>query len=146
MATHMTKRCFACMLMVVATMLARVSVPATSAHAGVSVGIGINLPAPPPLVPVPDTAVTYAPTVSTSYFFYGGRYYTFVGGVWYASPGYNGPWVLVTPARVPSPILAVPVRYYRVPPPEWHAWRHDEPPHWERHAVRQYTRGHEERR
>ena len=44
-----------------------------------------------------------------NYFFYGAQYYAFVGGTWYVSAGYNGPWVIVAPELVPRPILAVPV-------------------------------------
>ena len=100
-------------------------------HAGVSVNIGIDLPGPPELVPVPGTTVLYAPAVPGNYFFYAGQYYAFARGVWYAGPGYNGPWVVVAPELVPRPILAVPVRYFHNPPREWHAWRREAPPFWE---------------
>jgi len=65
-----------------------------------------------------------------NYFFYGAQYYAFVGGTWYVSAGYNGPWVIVAPELVPRPILAVPVGYYRVLPLAWRAWGRDAPPHW----------------
>jgi len=100
-------------------------------RAGVSVNIGIDLPAPPELVAVPASPVMYAPGTPANYFFYGGQYYVFTSGVWYASPGYNGPWVAVAPAYVSRPILAVPVGYYRVPPPAWRGWRREAAPHWE---------------
>jgi hypothetical protein len=96
----------------------------------VSVNIGIALPAPPQLVAVPATPVFYAPAVSANYFFYGGRYYVFTSGVWYASRGHNGPWVVLAPPAVPAPILAVPVKYYRAAPPGWKQWRRDAPPRW----------------
>lgn len=99
--------------------------------AGVSVNIGINLPAPPVLVPVPDTPVTYAPSGPANYFFYGGQYYVFANGLWYAGPGYNGPWAAVAPGYLPPPILAVPVRYYRAPPRAWRGWHREEAPHWD---------------
>lgn len=67
-----------------------------------------------------------------NYFFYGAQYYAFVGGTWYVSAGYNGPWVIVAPELVPRPILAVPVGYYRVLPLAWRAWGRDAPPRWER--------------
>jgi hypothetical protein len=44
-------------------------------RAGVSVTIGIDLPGPPELVPVPGTAVMYAPAVPANYFFYGPQNY-----------------------------------------------------------------------
>ncbi len=117
------------MLTVAAVMLTLL--PVSMGNAGVSVNIGIDLPGPPALVPVPATPVMYAPGVSANYFSYGGQYYAFVGGVWHVSPGYNGPWVVVAPEVVPRPILAVPVGYYRVPPPGWHGWRAEAPPHWD---------------
>jgi hypothetical protein len=101
------------------------------APAGVHVDLGINLPAPPPLVPVPAGPVLYAPTTPANYFFYAGQYYVFASGGWYVSAGYNGPWVVVAPEFVPRPILAVPVQYYHVRPPEWGRWRREEAPHWE---------------
>jgi hypothetical protein len=104
--------------------------PPFAAHAGVSVSIGINLPAPPPLVAVPSSPVLYAPSVDANYFSYGGQLYVFTAGVWYVGPRYDGPWAVVAPAYVPRPLLAVPLRYYRRPPPGWRHWHHDAPPHW----------------
>jgi len=98
--------------------------------AQVSVNIGINLPAPPPLVVVPSSPVQYAPSVEANYFFYGGEYFVFDGAHWYASSAYNGPWVVLAPEFIPMPVLQVPVRFYRRPPPEWRAWRHEAPPQW----------------
>jgi hypothetical protein len=102
-------------------------------HAQVSVNIGINFPAPPELAPIPGTPVLYAPGVGANYFFYGPDYYVFANGGWYVSRGHNGPWALVAPEFVPRPILAVPVQYYRVPPPAWRGWRREAAPQWEPH-------------
>jgi len=99
-------------------------------YAGVSVSIGIDLPGPPPLEPVPGTAIMYAPATPANYFFYAGQYWVFVNGGWYASAGYNGPWVIVAPAYVPRPLLGVPVRFFRVPPRAWRRWQADAPPRW----------------
>ena len=107
-------------------------------RAGVSVDIGINLPAPPPLVAVPGVPVMYAPGAPANYFFYGGSYWVFANGIWYEGGGYDGPWVAVAPAFVPRPLLAVPVRYYHVPPPAWARWRRERPPHWEAHWGRSW--------
>ncbi len=92
----------------------------------VSIGISIGLPLPPPppvvvaappaLVVVPGTPVYYAPALSYNYFFYAGHYYTFHDGAWFYAHAYNGPWGFVAAHRVPQPLLAVPVAYYRVPP------------------------------
>jgi hypothetical protein len=68
--------------------------------------------------------------VRANYFRYGSRYYVYDGG-WHVSNGYNGPWAVIAPEYVPRPILAVPVRYYRRPPPDWRGWRRDAPPRWE---------------
>ena len=85
--------------------------------AGVHVDIGIRLPAPPPLVVVPAVPVVqYAPSAPANVFFYGGQYWVFTNGGWYASAGYDGPWVVVAPQIVPRPLLVVPIRYYHVPP------------------------------
>ena len=102
------------------------------ADAQVSVNIGINLPGPPRLVAVPATPVVmYAPSVGANYFFYGNRYYVFANDGWFVGPGYNGPWTIVAPEFVPRPILRVPVRYYRVPPPAWRGWQRASAPRWE---------------
>jgi hypothetical protein len=115
-------------------------------NAGVSVNIGIQLPAPPEIVPVPSSPVMYAPEAPGNYFFYGGQYYFFASGVWYASPGYNGPWVALAPEYVPRPILAVPVRYYRTPPPAWRGWGREAAPHWEARWGRLWVEGRPSRR
>jgi hypothetical protein len=104
---------------------------AGAAQAQVGVDIGIHLGSPPPLVAVPSSPVMYAPSVNANVFFYGNQYYVFRRGAWYASPRHEGPWAAVGPEFVPRPILAVPVRYYRVPPAEWRAWHHEAPPHWQ---------------
>ena len=99
-------------------------------RAEATVSFGVDLIAPPQLVVVPGTPVAYAPAVPANYFFYGGQYYVFSNGAWFASHGYRGPWVAVAPAYVPRPLLAVPVGYYRAAPWQWHRWHHGAPPHW----------------
>jgi len=100
---------------------------------GVRIGISVPVPAPPTvvitpprppvvvvappqLVVVPGSPVFYAPGGSMNFFAYGGRYYTFHEGAWFVATTYGSPWVTIAPARVPRPVLAVPVTYYRVPP------------------------------
>lgn len=105
---------------------------ASVGHAQVGVNIGINLPGPPSLVIVPQTPVAYAPAVSSAnLFFYGGQYYVFANNAWYLGPTYNGPWAVIAPTHIPAPILAVPVRYYRAPPPGWKHWKREAPPRWD---------------
>jgi hypothetical protein len=97
-----------------------------------SIGVKIGLPAPPPivvappppvvitrppqLVVVPGSPVFYAPGVSINFFAYAGRYYSFHEGSWFVAATYGGPWATIVPARVPQPVLAVPVGYYKIPP------------------------------
>jgi hypothetical protein len=100
---------------------------------GVRIGISVPVPAPPtvvitpprpPLVVVappqlavvPGSPVFYAPSASMNFFAYGGRYYTFHEGAWFVATTYGSPWETIAPARVPRPVLAVPVAYYKVPP------------------------------
>ena len=100
---------------------------------GVRIGIGVPVPAPPTvvitpprppvvvaappqLVVVPGSPVFYAPSASMNFFAYGGRYYTFHEGAWFVATTYGSPWVSIAPAKVPRPVLAVPVTYYKVPP------------------------------
>lgn len=119
------------MLVYMVLAVALVGVSTGAATAQVSVNIGINLPVPPSLIIVPGTPVAYAPAIPANYFFYGGQYYVFSNNGWYVAPRYDGPWVVVAPAYVPAPILTVPVRYYRAPPPHWKPWRRAAPPQWD---------------
>ncbi len=58
-----------------------------SAEAQVHVDIGINLPAPPQLVVIPEVrTVQYAPAAPANLFVYGGQYWAFANGGWYAGP------------------------------------------------------------
>jgi hypothetical protein len=116
--------------------------PATFAHAEVNVSIGINMPAYPRLVLIPGYPVYYDPYVDANYFFYDGMYWVYQGDNWYASSWYNGPWQLVDPYSVPVFLLRVPVRYYRRPPPYFHGWRADAPPHWGAHWGRDWEERH----
>lgn len=115
---------------------------ATVAHADVSVSIGINLPAYPRLVLIPGYPVYYDPYVDANYFFYDGVYWVYQGDNWYVSSWYNGPWQLVDPYSVPVFLLRIPVRYYRRPPPYFHGWQPNSPPHWGEHWGREWEQRH----
>lgn len=103
--------------------------PALVRAADVHVGINVGVPAPPPVVALPGPpgivavpgvpAVSYAPQVSFNLFAYGGQYYTYDNGNWFLAPTYGQPWAYVPREHVPRQVLAVPVRYYRVPPGHW---------------------------
>ena len=126
---------------------------AADVHVGINVGVPpppvVALPAPPSYVAVPGVpAVSYAPEVSFNLFTYGGQYYTYNDGNWFLAPAYGQPWVYVPPARVPRPVLAVPVRYYRVPPGHWkkvhghpHGWHHG---HDHGHGNHGHGHGHDD--
>ena len=92
---------------------------AAEAQVSVNVNVGpppVIFPAPPRVVLVPQTPVYYAPDTSYNVFFYQGRYWSFHEGAWFLANSHGGPWAFVPVAQVPPPVLAVPVRYYRVPP------------------------------
>ena len=95
-----------------------------------SIDIGIHFGAFPALTVVPGTPVYYGPSVEANFFFYGGLYWVFQDGSWYASSWYDGPWAIVDPEIVPVYVLDVPVRYYRRPPEFFHGWARNERPHW----------------
>lgn len=118
-------------MMLAGSVMAAVIGPTTLAQAQVSVDIGLHLGSPPPLVAVPNSPVMYAPSVNGNFFFYQRGYYVFRSGAWYVAPRHDGPWVLVAPEFVPRPLLVVPVRYYRVPPPEWRHWHAEAAPRWQ---------------
>jgi hypothetical protein len=91
--------------------------------AGAQVSVNVNLgpppvvfAAPPRVVVIPKTPVYYAPDTSYNVFFYEGRYYSFHNGGWFLATSHAGPWALVPVAHVPGPVLAVPVKYYKIPP------------------------------
>lgn len=113
---------FSGMVMAAALDLAVAPTPVHAADVSVGINIGVPpppaivLPAPPPLVVVPGTPVYYAPSLSVNFFAYSGRYYSHHNGAWFMASSHAGPWNFVAVERVPRPVLAVPVTYYKVPP------------------------------
>ena len=106
-------------LLAAAVLCALLPAPVRAADVHIGINIGpppVVLEAPPPLIVVPRSPVYYAPQLPYNYFYYSGRYYTLHDGAWFSSASFGGPWGFVSIGRVPRPILAVPVRYYRVPP------------------------------
>jgi hypothetical protein len=123
---------------VAASALAGMPVPVRADSVSIGVNIGtppppppaIVLPAPPSLVVVPGTPVYYAPSLSINFFAYGGRYYTHHNGAWFSATVHNGAWTFIAAERVPHPVLAVPVAYYKVPPGHLKKGGGGGPPPW----------------
>ncbi len=140
--------------------------PLPESRAEVQVNIGINagpppvvvpapppayvVPAPPPVIAIPGTYVYYAPGLGIDILFYHGHWYRPHGGHWYSARSYNGPWVHVSPAKVPRPLGMLPPDYRRVPRGQqripygqlkknWSRWERDR--HWDRHEARGNGRG-----
>ncbi|HYE91569.1 MAG TPA: hypothetical protein VEA38_11145 [Terriglobales bacterium] len=132
-------------LVVVGLFVAASVGPSAVAEGQVSVNVNIGPPpvifaSPPRVVVVPRTPVYYAPDTSYNVFVYQDRYYAFHDGAWFLANTHRGPWVAVAHPHVPQPLLAVPVRYYKVPPghakhghwkAEHHHGRHDK--HHDKH-------------
>ena len=94
---------------------------ALAAPAQISVNINVAPPpvifhAPPRVVIVPNTPVYYVPDTTYNVFVYDKQYYSFHEGAWFLATSHRGPWVLVPVERVPRAVIAVPHRYYKVPP------------------------------
>ncbi len=114
---------------------------AMPAHAdSLSIGINIGSPPPPPpavvvaappaFVVVPGSPVHYAPGLSVNYFVYGGQHFTFHSGSWFIAASYGAPWTFVAVEKVPKPVLAVPVTYYKIPPGHMKKMEKGGPPEW----------------
>ena len=115
---------------VVVGFLATGSAQASSLSVGVqtdSLSLGINIGSPPPLVVVPGTSVSHAPSVDHNYFFYKDRYYLYHQEMWLSSRHHDGPWIVIALGQVPPPVLTVPVTYYKAPPTHW---KKQGPPPW----------------
>jgi hypothetical protein len=130
---------------------------AGAASAEVNVDIHIGRPAPPPVViapapavvvvpppviaarprvvAVPGTRVYHVPSVGFNVFVFGGKYYSHHHDRWFVATGHNAHWVAISEHRVPPPVLAVPVSYYKIPPGHAKKWRDDDR-HGRRHSGR----------
>jgi len=120
----------------IALVVSGLAVTVALAAPQVNVGVNIGIPAPPPppfvlaapprVVVVPNSPVSYAPSVDFNLFVYGGRYYTFHDGAWFYASRHSGPWTFIATERVPRPVIGVPVTYYKIPP--GHAKKMGNPP------------------
>ncbi|HLE43437.1 MAG TPA: hypothetical protein VJB36_05445 [Methylomirabilota bacterium] len=110
--------------LVIALLVCAAAGASVAAAADVSVNINLGPPpppivvaAPPPLVVVPGfPVVQYAPSLHVDLFFHEHRWYYPHGGYWYVGSSYRGPWTPIAIAKLPRVIVAVPVKYYKVPP------------------------------
>jgi len=114
-----------------------------------SVKLGITIGAtPPPLVVLPGPVVAgpppppvyIAPNVPYNYFVYKKYHYLYQDGWWLRARRHDGPWTVIPIAKVPGPILAVPVERYPVRPTHWA--QHGPPP-WKHERDREQRREHE---
>jgi len=94
-----------------------------SADTSISISVGAPVPpprvvvaSPPPAVLVPGTPVQLVPTASFNLFLYGGYYYSFHNGAWFVAAGPGAPWTVIAAEVVPRPVIAVPAKYYKIPP------------------------------
>ncbi len=138
-----------------------------AADVGVSIGINAGAP-PPPGYAQPPVVITEPPefvappqlgfyiAVGVPYdlFYFGSQYYLYRGGISYAAPYYNGPWVIVPYGRVPYDIRRHPFNsihryrdYYYSHPRNYggHEFGHFRPEHRnpgrERHEGAEHGRG-----
>ncbi|MGC2061405.1 MAG: hypothetical protein WA610_00375 [Thermodesulfovibrionales bacterium] len=131
----------------------------SQSNAGVRVGIGVNIPvftfaAPPPLVVIPGTYAYVAPEADVDIVFFNGFWYRPYEGRWFRARGYNGPWGLIAPARVPHALIELPPDFrhtYREHPRiayrdfnrNWRGWERNK--YWERDERWRAGRGRERR-
>jgi hypothetical protein len=76
------------------------------------------LVAPPRVVIVPGTQVYTVPSASFNVFVYGGQYYSYHHGTWFHAPRHGAEWTPVAVTHVPQPVLAVPAKHWKTPPPQ----------------------------
>jgi hypothetical protein len=105
-----------------AVLLSATCVSGAAADVTVNVNLGppppaVVVAAPPALVVVPGVPVVqYVPSLQVDLFVHDKRWYYPHGGYWYVGPSYRGPWTPIAFAKLPQPIVVVPVQYYKVPP------------------------------
>jgi hypothetical protein len=132
-----------------------------SAQADVQFGIRIGppprfvVPGPPSLLPIPGTTIYFIPDIDASILFYHGYWYRPYNDHWFRSRDYDGPWVYLSPSRVPGPLLNLPPDYRRIPRryeripydrfhQNWRKWDRDR--YWDRHRDWREERGEPEGR
>jgi len=104
-----------------------------------SVSLGIHMESQPSVAAVRGTRVYHAPSLPYNYFVYRHTHYLFHRGMWFSAEDHDGPWTAIAVKRVPPPILAVPVTYYKNPPGHW---KKNGPPPWAEAPGHDKVRGH----
>jgi hypothetical protein len=137
----------------IAALLLLLAPGARDAGAGVSVSINIGPPPivavePPEIVMVPGAQVYFVPDPQIDIFFYAGYWWSPRGTRWYRAPAYNGPWVHIIPAAVPSAVVYMPrdyrVRYANAPRYPYAHWKREHY-RWEKQHAKDHWRWEKER-
>lgn len=86
------------------------------------VTVGVSVPVGVRWETIPGTTISYSADLGTDIFFYSGRYYCVVDGVWYISSRWRGPWSVIR--VVPDAFLWIPSFHpaYRIV--SWHPRYH----------------------
>lgn len=118
------KRIIVTLLIIITFLLAYNFVGEDKTYGDVDVHIGIGVPVPPPpplLIPdppmvvlIPSTPVYYAPDYGIELFFYSGRWWRKHNGNWFRGTNYNGPWVHMTPPKIPTVLVKLPPDYHKI--------------------------------
>jgi hypothetical protein len=62
----------------------------------------------PVFKPIPGTGLEYAENTNGDFFRFNGQYYVLISGRWFKSPSWEGPWIFVGAAEMPSEFAKIP--------------------------------------
>jgi hypothetical protein len=120
-------------------------------QAAAQVQVNINVapppyafPAPPPVAVVPGTYVYVVPGIAVDILFYHGYWYRPHKGYWYRAPSYNGPWVYLSPPKIPRALIELPPYYRSVPPGHQHIPYGQLKKNWKQWEQRRYWENNKE--
>jgi hypothetical protein len=97
-----------------------------------------SFPAPPEMAVIPGTYVYMVPNIGVEILFYQGAWYRPFRGHWFWGRSYNGPWVYLTPNRLPRVFLELPPGYRRLPPGYHHIPYSELHANWRRWEQERY--------
>ncbi len=104
-------------LLLVAALLAAVAPLSADVDVNVNIGLPVVvLDGEPELTVIPGTYVYFIFGRDDDFFFYRGYWWRLHGKKWFRAAGYNGPWVIIAPGRVPRPFLRLPGGWRSLPP------------------------------